>query len=181
MYVSDHLSTSPIEKSKSNKTDCEIFTLQAESQFMNELENTLPDLYHNVGGITLNKVKQAIADDATLQKLSDTITRGFPHNKTLMDPELITYWPYRDELSIENGIIYRGVRVLIPAAMRSEMLSKLHASHIGVEATLRKARDSIYWPSISNDVTNLCQSCKVCETHQPSNTKEPMKSQPIPQ
>ena len=181
MFVSDHLSRSPIEQNTSGKSDWEIFTLQAEEQLMNELEHTLPDLYHNVGDITLNKVKKATEADTTLQKLSNTIALGFPNDKTLLDPELKTYWPYRDELCIEDGIIYRGTRVLIPAAMRPDMLTKLHASHVGVDATIRKARDSIYWPSISSDVTNLCQNCSVCQLHQPSNTKEPMQSQLIPQ
>ena len=181
MYVSDHLSRSPLEKSKSNKSDWEIFTVQAEEQFTREVEETTTDLYHNVGDVTLKQVKKATSADPTLQKLANSIARGFPTDKSLLEPELKNYWPYRDELSVEDGAIYRGVRVLIPAALRPDMLKKIHSSHLGVEATIRKARDSIYWPSIHNDITSICLHCQTCQAHQPSNSKEPMKSQPIPQ
>ena len=182
MHISDHLSRSPLAR-KENKgtTEWEIFTLRKEEALYTDISEIHADLYHNVRDATLRKVMKATAEDTQLQKLSNAIAHGFPEDKTALDSEIRLYWPYRDELSIENGVIYRGVRVLIPPVLRPEMLCKIHSSHLGVEATIRKARDSIYWPSIHNDIKDMCQRCEACQTHQPANTREPMKSQPIPQ
>lgn len=177
MHISDHLSRSPIPRKSVKTSDAEIFSVE---QLMTEIEDIDCDMYHNVGDITMDKIRVATETDATLQLLAAQITRGFPSDKNQMDPEIRHYWPYRDELSVENGVVYRGVRVIVPAARRQDMLLKLHASHLGIEATLRKARDSLYWPSLHHDITNMCQSCQSCQQYQAKNCKEPMQSQPVP-
>ena len=41
---------------------------------------------------------------------------------------------------------------MIPQDLRQEMLEKLHLGHIGVQGTLRRAREILFWPGISNDI-----------------------------
>ena len=183
MFISDHLSRSPLSVTgKEQKSAYEIFTLDAENRLYDEITQIDVDIYiyHNVSDITLQKVKRATEEDQVLQNLASTIIRGFPDDKSQLEPDLKIYWPYRDELSAENGIVYRGVRVVIPASLRNSILSTLHSSHLGSEATLRKAKDSVYWPSIHNDITNMCEQCQPCQANKPSNCREPMKSQPVP-
>ena len=47
--------------------------------------------------------------------------------------QLRTYWPYQDELSIENGLILKGERVIIPQTKRGDIIEKIHQAHQGVE------------------------------------------------
>ena len=80
----------------------------------------------------------------------------------------------------ENNLALKGSRIVIPAPMRQDVLKRLYAAHQGIERTLRRARQLVYWPGISNDITNMVRSCDQCQTMLPSLTREPMMSDPPP-
>ena len=75
-------------------------------------------------------------------------------------------------LSVDDGLIVYGCRLLIPASMRRQVLISLHESHQGSVRTKERARLSIYWPGIDNDIDNVVLSCKMCQDRLPSNNKE---------
>ena len=60
------------------------------------------------------------------------------------------------------------------------MLEKIHSAHLEAERCIRAARDSLYWPTIQNDIKYLCDNCETCQEFKPEQTKQPMQSQPIP-
>ena len=57
----------------------------------------------------------------------------------IIPQQLRSYWSYRDELTIENGIIMKGKQLLIPEPFRADILNQLHASHQGIDKTRRLA------------------------------------------
>ena len=59
---------------------------------------------------------------------------------------------YREDLSMENGLITKGARLLIPSTLRKMVLEQIHDGHLGIEKCMLKARDSVFWPGISNDI-----------------------------
>jgi hypothetical protein len=173
MFISDHLSRSPspaVLKESKKSDDYDIFTISDEIQLMKDIEEIDPSVYHNVTDKTLKKVAEATAEDENLLTLASLITYGWPCDKTQTPFNVREYWPYRDELSVQNGIIYRGTRVLIPTAMRPCMLVQIHSAHLGAERCIRAARDSLYWPTIQNDIKYLCDNC---ETFQEFNQNKP--------
>ena len=52
-------------------------------------------------------------------------------------------------------------------------MSQLHESHQGTVRTKQRARLSVYWPGIDNDIDNTILSCKHCQDHLPSHAREP--------
>lgn len=64
--------------------------------------------------------------------------------------------------------------------MRQQVLASLHESHQGSVRTKERARLSIYWPGIDNAIDNVVLSCKMCQDHLPSNSKEPIMSKSKP-
>ena len=58
---------------------------------------------------------------------------------------LRSFWNYRDELSILDGLILKGTRIVIPNECQNDVLKKLHEGHFGVDHTKLHARDSVYW------------------------------------
>ena len=82
-------------------------------------------------------------------------------------------------ISPENLILYRQ-RLLIPRNYRREVLRRLHASHQGINRTLRRARQTVFWPGITSDVTSTVEACDKCQTHLPSQGKEPLSSDAPP-
>ena len=145
---------------------------------MKEIEGTDPNIFHNMTDTTLQKVITATSKDGNLMTLADVIANGWPEDKTQVPPNVRDYWPYRDELAVQDGIIYRGTRVLIPTAMRPQMLEKTHSAHLGAERCMKLARDALYWPSIHHDIKYLCDICSICQEAKPDQLRETMQSQP---
>ena len=79
--------------------------------------------------------------DEALRILKQTIIEGWPENKALLSQSIAPYYNYRDEMSVQDGIILRSERVVIPASMRHEMKQKVHAGHSGINSCLRRARE----------------------------------------
>ena len=69
------------------------------------------------------------------------------------------YWMYRDELSILDGLVLKGVRIVILEQCKNEVLEKLHEGHFGIERTKLRARDMVYWPEINADIEALIKTC----------------------
>ena len=84
------------------------------------------------------------------------------------------YWNYREELAVEDGLVFKAHRLVIPSSLRAEYLKDLHACHLGEEKTLLRARETVFWPGISDDVKNAVKSCDVRLKYKPAQQKEPL-------
>ena len=73
-----------------------------------------------------------------------------------------------------------GLRVVVPARLRQEVLYELHSSHQGQDRTLRRAQQVVCWPSITNDIRNVVRSCAACAERLPSHAPEPLLVEPPP-
>ena len=72
------------------------------------------------------------------------------------------FWNFHYELSVENEIILKGFRIVIAHDRRTELLKVLHVGHTSVEKTFRKARDVVFWPGLTKDITDLILNCNIC-------------------
>ena len=91
-----------------------------------------------------------------------------------MPDRLLPYFSYRDELTIQDGIIFRGERIVIPSSLRKSMKEKVHAGHIGINSSLRRARDLIYWPQMFTHIRHYVETCGVCATYADKQPAESM-------
>ncbi len=66
--------------------------------------------------------------------------------------------PYYSVLSVQNGLLMRGNRIIIPSEMRLQMLDKIHQ---GIEKCRRKARVSVWWPGVAKQLEELVTSSKI--------------------
>ena len=69
---------------------------------------------------------------------------------------------------------------MIPTPARRETLKALHSAHQGVERTKRRARQTVWWPGITSDITTTVAACTSCQIYQPSQQKEPFAADPLP-
>ena len=65
-----------------------------------------------------------------------------------------------------------GPRVVIPAELRKTVLTRLHDSHRGAEATKRRAKQAIFWLGINSEISNVVASCDACQTLLPSQQRK---------
>jgi len=122
----------------------------------------------------MKQLREATANDPQLQDLKSTIQDGWPELRKNCKKNIIEFWNFRDELSIIDGIIFKGEKVLIPVAMRPEMMKKIHSSHFGIEKTKQRARDIIFWPGMIKQIHDTVAACTICARMSPANPKEPL-------
>ena len=116
-----------------------------------------------------------------MQALKNTILIGWPDTKEQVPLTVRDYWNFREELTLHNGVLFKNQRIIIPHSLRSEMLARLHSSHLGIEACLRKARDRIYWPNMTTHIKEAVAKCDVCVEYQTVNQQQPMQTHKIPE
>uniref|UniRef100_A0A8C6ULU0 Gypsy retrotransposon integrase-like protein 1 n=1 Tax=Neogobius melanostomus TaxID=47308 RepID=A0A8C6ULU0_9GOBI len=152
--------------------------------FLQEVQEDLQQVnqadYLNVTGRRLEQIKRHTDNDEGLQALRSTVTTGWPDLKEQVPVIIRGYWPYRDEISAQNGILFRGQRVVIPKSLRTEMLARIHASHIGGEACYRQARETLFWPNMQAEIKDFVSTCTTCNEYAHSQQKETMLSHPLP-
>ncbi|UYV80953.1 K02A2.6-like, partial [Cordylochernes scorpioides] len=119
-------------------------------------------------------------EDQELQELKNLILYGWPNYKSAVPESCKKYWPYRDELSTNEDLIFKGSRVFIPLRWKAKILKLIHEGHQGTNSCLRRARDSIYWHGMSQDIINTVENCRTCQANQRNKTKEPMIIKEIP-
>lgn len=73
------------------------------------------------------------------------------------------YFGYRNELSTQDGLVFREDRILVPHVLRRKLIDSCHASHNGIEATLRLACANLFWPGMTSQIKDVVKGCAVCE------------------
>ena len=66
------------------------------------------------------------------------ITDGWPENKHDTPLGARAYFNERDELHFEDGLVFKGNRLIVPRTLRKEMLDIAHQGHIGLEGCKRR-------------------------------------------
>ena len=74
-------------------------------------------------------------------------------------------------MSLRNEVLFKGQRIIIPKAIRPEIMTRGHTSHLGIESCLRKARDLVFWPRMISDIKKTISQCPVSAELQASDPK----------
>jgi len=131
--------------------------------------------------LLLEEIRSAATRDSGYAALIDAVSTGFPARRDQTDPAVRQYWVIREELSTDDGLVFYGSRVIVPAEARRSILSKLHASHQGIVRTRQRAAQTVYWSGINNDIVQMVERCQPCQEHRPSLPKEPLMADPRPE
>lgn len=108
-----------------------------------------------------------------------TIKQGWPETKSEVPEMLHSYYDFRDELTVQDNLVFKGRVLVVPVAMRKQMLALTHASHIGVEGCLRRAREIMFWPRMSTELREYISKCDVCIRHRDTPSKEPLQPRDV--
>ena len=90
-----------------------------------------------VGQEKLEKFRLETKKDDTQQVLKTTILKGWPEDKSKVPPLLTPNYNVGDELSIYDGLVFRGEWLVMSQRLRAEVKRELHASHAGVYVDIR--------------------------------------------
>ena len=126
------------------------------------------------------QLRELSTSDRTLRALQQVVYSGWPDTIKDLSQDLRQYWSYRDEIGIADGVVFKGRQVIIPDAMRKDILGQLHEAHLGIEKTRRLMRESVYWPNIHKDIEMMVKSCAACQENQPEQQQQPLIAHDVP-
>ena len=128
----------------------------------------------------LQQIRDETTRDPRLSLLREVIFEGWPQEREQCPKVIHEYWNFREELTIEDGLLLKGERILIPPPLRAEMLEIIHQGHLGQEKCLLRARTSVFWPGITRDIINQVDQCVPCQKYQRKAQKEPILQPEVP-
>ena len=113
-----------------------------------------------------DEVLQETSKCPEFQALKHAISTGWPAKRSQIPASLHPYWNFRDELTIESGILMKNSKVLIPETLKQKYLRQIHQGHQGIEACRSRAREFVFWVNINKDIEELVQKCSLCQSQQ---------------
>jgi len=156
LTIADMLSRAPTES-----PNVDDYKLEQESQaFVNTIVQSIPATEQR-----LQQIKEAQQQDIACKQIAQYCQSGWP-DKTALSTEVQPFYSVAAELSIENGLLMRGCRIVIPTELQSEMLNKIHEGHLGITKCRARARQSIWWPGISKHLEEKVKNCLDCSKNQ---------------
>ena len=120
----------------------------------------------------MKEIHEATRDDETMQSLIQIIHDGWPESKDKLQDDVKPYFSVRDCLSYQDGIILKGERLVIPPSLRLKVKKQMHSAHLGKDSMLRRAREIVYWPGMSSEITAIAESCETCLKMTPKQCRE---------
>ena len=169
LVTADTLSRQPL-KTKNTNTDLENDT----KAYVNLVMDYLPASDKRIQEFISNQ-----STDEICSKLIEFTQSGWP-NKYNIPEALKSYWSYRSEFSIINGLLLKGKRIVVPATMRLDILEKLHTGHLGVTKCRERAMSSVWWPGLNKQLHDMIYMCRQC-TKERLNKPEPLISTEFPE
>ena len=95
--------------------------------------------------------------------------------------KLKDYKKVAEHLSTVDGfILYKG-RFIVPTVLRPTVLRNLHLAHQGTSSMVLRTSESVWWPGVTNDLTQVRNSCLTCTKNAPSQSPMPPVQPPNPE
>ena len=149
------------------------------NNFVNSLEEVDHTVSLSLSAERLEQVRHTARNDPILQ-LRKIIQQGWPESKCSLAECLHPYYDYQDELITQDDLVFKGDLLVIPAAMRKEMIAAFHATHISLDGCVRRARDTMFWPRMTTELHEYISKCDICLSYRPLQSKEPLLQHDIP-
>ena len=155
MYIADALSRMQSENTNRMATVPE----EEMNIYVDSVLDSLP-----VSDVKLMEIKEAQDEDPVCRQIKSYCLEGWP-DKFRLNDALKPYWSARGELTTAHGILLKSTRVVVPSAMKLQVLDKIHEGHQGIVKCRERAKTSVWWPGLSREVQDMVENCKVCAKH----------------
>jgi len=106
MYIADTLSRAYITDNNPQSIESELRNHSITERFP-------------VTPVKLQVLKTASREDEHFTHLKRYIAHGWPKYRSNISPQLYAYWNVRDEIHLEDDLLFLVERLIIPASMRN--------------------------------------------------------------
>ena len=92
-----------------------LLRLSQEDQYdIDDLSIVIHDVSSQFSSEIMTCIRTALNEDYEFQALEEVVFQGWPQSRTDVHQSLLSYWNFHDEISIDDGILLKGSRVIIP-------------------------------------------------------------------
>ena len=100
----------------------------------------------------MEQIRLATSEDTQMHGLQTVIQESWLQHRQNCKESILDCWNFRDELSVIDGIILKGQKIFVPKSLKPEMLDKIHTGRLGIEKTLNRAREILFWPQMAAEI-----------------------------
>ena len=129
--------------------------------------------YLDTSPVTSSQIRLWTDQDPVLAKIKSWILSGWPENPPI-EEDVRPFLHRQRELSVEDGILLWGSRVVVPQKGKKQVLTMLHQAHPGITRMKSLARCYVWWPGIDSDLELRVKSCEACQVNQKSPPNVPL-------
>ena len=102
-------------------------------------------------------------------RVIDHIQRGMPYSGLEIDKGLREFHRFCHNLhDVVDGVLCYRDRIVVPIALRGQVLAGIHAAHQGVSGKAGRINETVFWPGIDQDIIRTRCSCMTCIREVPS-------------
>ena len=152
----------------------------AQASFASEIGSVRLSDGISVSPQRLEAIRAATEQDRDLPGVIKQLQSGWPEHRRQLPVSLRPYHSFRGELTVQNGLLFKGRCLVVPASLQRDIIARLHGTHIGVASILRLARQNVFWVGMSAMITEAILRCPVCLSYRPAQPPEPLLSHDIP-
>ena len=100
-------------------------------------------------GDSLNQLRLTTQEDDEVALHKHTILQGWPSTLKEVTNILQPYLTFREEHTVECGLVLKGTRIVIPIKKQEGVLKLIQEGHLGLNKCKLHAKDTVYWPGLN--------------------------------
>ena len=141
-------------------------------------EDTPPELvllaeHLDESPVTAAQIRAWTRRDPQLALVVQFLQQGWP-NSCNEHPDLAPFFSRRTELSLFDGCVLWGTRVVVPELGRMAVLAELHEGHLGMARMKGLSRIYVWWPGIAESIEESVRHCTECQLNQATPSVAPL-------
>ena len=113
-------------------------TLKETQQYVNSIIDAFP-----ATDARLDQIRRELRNDPVCQKVMTYCLSEWPDERSHCSEIIYPYWGVRGELTVNQGLLFKGERLVIPSSLRTEILEKIHEGHLGITKCRERAKSTV--------------------------------------
>ena len=110
--------------------------------------------------MTVNQIRKWTCCNPTLSKVRLLLSSGWEKTD---QTDLAPYQQRQTKLSIHDGCVLWGSRVVVPPPGRERILDELHECHPGISRMKSLAQSFVWWPGLDKSLEQKVKTCDACQ------------------
>ena len=135
-------------------------------------------MHLNASPTRIVEIRMETSKDSILHALSEIISLDLPENRAHCPAQLVPFWNFRYDLSVQDGRMLKGQCSILPNTLHAT--EQIHYAHQGAEKCKLRAKAAVFWCGINHDIDEMVKSCAPCQAHKVANTKDTLIPHDVP-